>query len=153
MQVRISQNRQDPSTTGTSGLGSAVQLTSGTVLAVAGSGLNVTVPFPSRLMVTLTMRLASSSRFEQAVRPTLYLRKQSRKKRKGWARPVLISDLVPVSPTLKPEVLRRDFVLFQNIAKVERQQKAAIRLVGKEGSASRPIKKSYDLDLDEYQSE
>jgi len=104
-------------------------------------------------MVTLTMRLASSFRSEQAVRPALYRRKQSRKKQKAWAKPVLLSGLVPVTPTLAPQVLRRDFVVFQNVAKVEPQQKAAIRLLGKEGSTSRPTKKSYDLDLDEYQSE
>jgi len=147
MRLQLREPAYDEALTGTTpGAASVAFLVSGTSVLLAGSGLNLTAPLPIRLSFSLLPEKA----VPPVVKESVITRRRTRKKP---ARDVAtIHEMIAAIPKLTHLTMPEPIVLHEKLVRQNNELSAPLKLTGKPGSAPKPTAKSYDLDLDEYQS-
>lgn len=133
-------------TTGTTGLAAPAQLLSGTVVPLARSAWNLTSA-PAIGYARITVRLRRFS--EPQIRKATVSRKATRKSRE--AARYGIHEMIASIPKLTRENRARHEVVVERIVASGEMEPSSVRLMGTIGTPEKPVTKSYDVDLDEYQ--
>ena len=153
MRTRLKAEIEQPDLAVTPAVSTATQLICGTALPVAGSGLNLTSPSPSQWRGFARFATSPMVLKVSLGRPRVSPRRSRAAKQEPTTSAGVYKVMAAIAKTGAPPVSDNKFVVFQQIRRIEpRRQAKPVKMIGKEGSDLRPIKKSYDLDLDEYQS-
>ena len=135
--------------TGTTTQEAPPNLVSGTVLQIAGAGLNLTCA-PSLPWVLSTLSTTGHFRIVGEIKPQV--RRQTRESRRVKIRTpeLIVPGTKEGVEALGRKSSGREIVLKEKIKHLIASE-PGVRLLGHAGSAVGPSKKYYDVDLDEYQ--
>ena len=153
MNSKMFATAQDAVATGTASVEFSTQLISGTAVQVAGVGLDRTVSPFLATSITLSVRPPDVLKLGDFSRPSVLPAQRSRRRKKFGVRGLERSDILAALGDTPDEATVSAPSLKIRRSSMGDSQRSPVRLVGKEGSASPPTKKSYDVDLDEYQFE
>lgn len=141
-----------PELTGTTGPADATRLVTGTVVNVLGIGSATATP-GARLRITGIVSFPPIAVRRSTESTSVSVTKRRATAARKRARTLELRDpLRVVFPQSSQEGPGEPIVLQERI-RVRSPQNSSVRLIGAQGSASRPRKKYYDLDLDEFQFE
>jgi len=151
MRVRyiLKKNRIDQN--GTTGSNAPINLVTGTVLQIAGSGLGLTSP-PSAPLGLFFIPYTEHQRIveEATIRPVVRRPTKSSGRHKKKESERVATTMFDTIAALEKQAASPAVVLREHIKHLN-PNRSAIKLAGRQGGACSPSKKYFDVDLDKYQ--